>query len=98
MKVEQGQIARCWPRRLERRGHKPRKSGSPQKLGEARNGFSPRAFEGGAAGLDFRQVILTSDFWPQEKGENTFPGFEATRFAVNIYHNPKEHGWSTSGT
>ena len=34
-------IWRCWSWRLEKFRHKPRKSGSNQKLGEARNRLSP---------------------------------------------------------
>lgn len=65
VKVEQGVIQRCWPRRLEWCGHKPRSASSNKKLEETMNRSSPQASGGSAVNwnLDFGQW-----YWFQTSG------------------------------
>lgn len=52
-------------------GHKPKNTGSHQKLEQARDGFLPSSLKGAQnrGYFDFGPVVLISDFWPLEQCE-----------------------------
>lgn len=62
MQMEQKDIWRCWPQRLQWCGHKPRNARSHQVIKEVRNGFSPRV-SGGSQFCPYLIETLWHWFW-----------------------------------